>query len=342
MKSKARIIIVIFSIFVLSLIASVVYLFVTDIESMPTEEIRQMCNVREEKYKGRKVFIITSKDAVNSSKYILYFHGGSYMAGVSDEHWGFLQDLAIDTNATIIVPDYPLTPKYDYKDVFGMIEPLYREILEKIDSKNLILMGDSAGGGMALALCEKIGEEKIVQPSKTILISPWLDVRLENPKISEVEENDKQLNKEALQIAGIAYMGNNENSYLVNPVDGPLENLGKIIIYTGTYDILNPDVHILEERVQKLNEELTSSAGATKNIEENNNDEENKSTEGTSKNDGNENNSKNLIQLDIREYDKMPHIWILDRENKDNLDNGKAYENLINEVVEREGANAGK
>ncbi len=329
LKSKVRIIIVIFSILILSLIASIIYLFVTDIESIPTEEIKQMCNVKEERYKGRKVFIITSKNASNSSRYILYFHGGSYMAAVSNKHWKFLQDLAIDTNATIIVPDYPLTPKYDYEDVFSMIEPLYKEILEKVDSKNLILMGDSAGGGMALALCEKIGEEKIVQPSKTVLISPWLDVRLENPKILEVEENDKQLNKEALQIAGMAYMGNNENSYLANPVDGPLKNLGKIIIYTGTYDILNPDVHVLEERVQKLNEELIENADKTSGIKENNNDEN--SSEG--------NNSENLIQLDIREYDKMPHIWILD---KDNLDNGKAYEDLINEVVERKSVNAGK
>ena len=42
------------------------------------------------------------------------------------------------------MPDYPLTPKHNYKDVFEMVEPLYQEIIQKIDTKNLILMGDSA------------------------------------------------------------------------------------------------------------------------------------------------------------------------------------------------------
>lgn len=287
--------------------------FTKDIQSTPTEEIKQMCNVTEERYKGRKVFLISSKETTNTSKYILYFHGGSYMAGVSELHWNFLQDLSIDTNATIIVPDYPLSPKYSYKDVFNMVGPLYKEILEKIDSNNLIVMGDSAGGGIALALCEAVAQANVVQPNKTILISPWLDVRLENPKIAEIEKNDKQLNREALQLAGIAYKGNNEDSYLVNPIDGPIENLKEIIIFTGTYDILNPDVHVLEERAQKINaEKLNKSQTEVK--------------EGISE-------QQNLIKIDIREYTKMPHIWLLNRNENRSEEAEKAYQDLIIEVL---------
>ena len=66
-------------------------------------------------------------------------------------------------------------------------------------------MGDSAGGGLSLALLEKISQEDIKMPKKTILISPWLDVRMDNPKIEQVKEQDKKLNKEALKIAGLAY-----------------------------------------------------------------------------------------------------------------------------------------
>ena len=67
----------------------------------------------------------------------------------------------------------------------------------------LIIMGDSAGGGLSLALLEKISQEDIKMPKKTILISPWLDVRMDNPKIEQVKEQDKKLNKEALKILGI-------------------------------------------------------------------------------------------------------------------------------------------
>ena len=254
MKKRIKYAIIAAVILLMSILGvAIVYFFVNDLESVPTEEIKQVCEVKEERYNGRKVFIIKSKQAQNTEKYILYFHGGSYVAEISLLHWEFLQNLAIDTNATIIVPDYPLTPKYHYTDVFNMIEPMYKKIVEKIDSDKLIVMGDSAGGGMSLALCEKIGEQDIPQPSKLILLSPWLDVRLENTEILETEKNDKQLNKQALQLAGIAYIGDNESTYLVNPVDGPLDKLKNVIIYTGTYDILNPDVHILEQRANEVN-----------------------------------------------------------------------------------------
>lgn len=236
---------------------AIVYFFINDVSSVPTEDIKQVCDVKEETYNGRKVFIIKSKQARDEEKYILYFHGGSYVAEVSLLHWNFLQHLAIDTNATIIVPDYPLTPKYNYTDVFKMIVPLYKEIIEKIEPDKLIVMGDSAGGGMSLALCEKVGKQEVSQPNKLILLSPWLDVRLENPEIENVEKNDKQLSRQALQLAGVAYIGDNESSYLVNPIDGPLDKLKNVIVYTGTYDILNPDVHVLEQRAKEVGLEIS-------------------------------------------------------------------------------------
>ena len=108
-------------------------------------------------------------------------------------------------------------------------------------------MGDSAGGGMALALEEKLSQEQIEMPNKTILISPWIDLRLQNSKIDEFQKKDKQLNKDALILAGAAY-SNNEDNYLVNPIDGDLSKLENITVFIGTNDILNPDVYLLQEK----------------------------------------------------------------------------------------------
>ncbi len=228
------------------------YLKFTDIESKEPIEIEEECNVEIEKYRERKVFVITPKEGEITDKKILYFHGGSYMAEMSNKHWEFIKKLTLDTKSTIIIPDYPLTPKYNYKDVYNMVEPLYEEIQKRINNENLIVMGDSAGGGLALGLLEKVSQENMAIPKKIILISPWLDVRLNNPKIEEVQKNDKELNKETLKLAGIAYAGNDGiNSYLVNPIDGNLSNLSNIIIITGTNDILNPDVHVLEKKAEE-------------------------------------------------------------------------------------------
>ena len=173
---------------------------------VPTDE-----DVEIKEYSGRKVFIVNPKEQNKSEQTILYIHGGAYMAEVTKDHWDFIKKIVEDTNATVIVPDYPLAPKYTYKEVFNMMEPLYKEIVSKVDMEKFIVMGDSAGGGLALALEEKLSQEKIEMPEKTILISPWLDTRLTNPKIPEVQKRDKQLNKFKLQIAALGYAGKDGN-----------------------------------------------------------------------------------------------------------------------------------
>ena len=273
---------------VLGILLSALILFITvivivlcylnlDIETNEPEKEKQICEIKTEQYKNRKVFIVTPKEEKSNIK-ILYFHGGAYAAEATEKHWEFIQKLALDTKATIIMPDYPLIPKYNYKDVFEMVEPLYREIIEEVDSENLIVMGDSAGGGLGLALMEKVSLEDMEIAKKLILISPWLDVRLTNPEIENVQNKDEELDRKNLKLAGIAYAGEDGiNSYLVNPIDGDLSKLNNITIFAGTNDILNPDAHLMQEKAKKqgVSIELIEYESAAHNwIIENNSSEE--------------------------------------------------------------------
>lgn len=252
---------------------------IIDIQTKVPKEIKETCDIQTEQFIERKIFIVKPKNKEKSELTILYFHGGSYVAEATKQHWDFIEKIVNDTGATVILPDYPLTPKYNYKDVFKMVVPLYKEIIDKIDTKQLILMGDSAGGGLGLALEEKIGEENLPMPAKTILISPWLDVRLTNPSINEVEKNDKELNQETLKLAGIAYAGEDGiNSYLVNPIEGDLSKLKNVTILTGTHDILNPDVKLLKEKAQTVG-----------------------------------------VQIDVKEYEQAGHIWMIEKNSTPEL-----------------------
>lgn len=294
MKKKIAKTIVGIILLIIALIMLVIAFFMLmDIESRAPEEIKIDCNIEIEEFIGRKVFIITPKNTQKTNKVILYLHGGSYVAETSNNHWEFLEKIVNDTGVTVILPDYPLTPKYTYKDVFAMITPLYKEIIEEVDVNNLILMGDSAGGGMALALLERIGEENVVLPSKTVLISPWVDVRLENPKIDEVQKRDTDLNKDSLKLAGVAYAGEDGmNNYLVNPIDGDLSKLKNVTILTGTNDILNPDIDILQEKAKKVN-----------------------------------------VDIEVKEYEGAGHIWIINNNSSEELAQKGYNDliNLINE-----------
>jgi len=254
---------------------AIYFLFIND-ESQVPKNVQERDNVYIKEYGNRKVFAIDPAEKNENNKYILYFHGGAYMGGLENYHWNFIEKLSKETGYGIIIPDYPLSPKYTYKDVFEMIEPLYTDIIKEIQPQNLIMMGDSAGGGLALALEEKLGEENIEVPEKLILISPWLDTRMTNPKIDEIQPNDKDLNKEKLKIAGIAYAGEKDsNSYLVNPIEGPKTKLKNVTIYTGTYDILNPDTKEFAEQAKTEN-----------------------------------------VNITVKEYEKASHIWILRSEDE--------------------------
>ena len=231
----------------------IVYLFKGDVKARVPGYMKDEYNISEEEVENRPVYTITPKKGSTNDLVIMYVHGGSYVGDLEKEHWKTCSDIINQLGCTIIIPDYPLTPKYNYKDTINMMETLYKQLIEKIDPSNFVVMGDSAGGGLSLALLEKVGEENIQMPNQTILISPWLDVRLNNPEIENVEPNDTELNKSALKLAGENYAGKDGiDSYLVNPVDGPLDKLKNVSIFTGTNDILNPDVKILQERAKNV------------------------------------------------------------------------------------------
>lgn len=274
-----KIILGVFCVMLLIALIIIAYYWIVDIQTKVPVKVQEKCELKTERFMGRNVFIITPRNKEKSNKTILYFHGGSYVAEATKLHWDFIEKIVNDTGATVILPDYPLTPKYNYKDVFNMVEPLYKEIINQVNPTELILMGDSAGGGLGLALEEKVAKENLPMPEKTILISPWLDVRLTNPKIDEVQKQDKQLNKETLKLAGIAYAGEDGiNSYLVNPIEGDLSGLKNITIFTGTYDILNPDVYVLQEKAKQ---------------------------QGTS--------------IEIKEYEQAGHIWVIEKNSPQEL-----------------------
>ena len=254
-----RIVMVVFVACCVAVIFLTLYLFNGEIVSNVPDWFEDSYAVDTVKIESRKVFIMKKYKETDSDSIILYLHGGSYMAELKQEHWLFFEGLLQDTNATLVVPDYPLTPKYNYKDVFTMMEPCYEKILENEQDKTWIVMGDSPGGGLALALLEKMGEKGRKMPDALFLLSPWLDTSMENQKIDEVQSKDPMLSKPALKLAGEQYGRDikEEDTYLVDPLYGPLQNLCPIVVFTGTADILNPDVAILEQRCKEAGTQIT-------------------------------------------------------------------------------------
>ncbi|MHA6251843.1 alpha/beta hydrolase fold domain-containing protein [Oceanobacillus sp. CAU 1775] len=178
-----------------------------------------------------------------SNKFIYYTHGGAYVHRISKYHWNFLGKLMQELNCVIIIPLYPLAPEHTYKDTIKFTLELYELQLQTIDkSSEIILMGDSAGGGLALVLAQIIKDTELQQPEKIVMISPWLDVSLTNPAIEKFEEDDLFLVKTGLVEVGKMYAGDiDTKDPKVSPIYGDLHGLGDLTLMMGTHDLLVAD-----------------------------------------------------------------------------------------------------
>jgi epsilon-lactone hydrolase len=213
----------------------------------PTSKVKRTCHVQTSRVNDRKVFKLTPKNKPKSQVHILYLHGGAYIQSFNRLHWSFLAYLVNKTGCTITAPDYPLAPSATHSDNFAMVTAVYQELITTMEEKNLILMGDSSGGGFALALSQRLRDQNEIQPSRIILLSPWLDITLANPDITHLEFDDPFLEKKSLQQAGRLYAGNTDPKfYLLSPVNGSLNGLGKISVFIGSKEILVADTRKLK------------------------------------------------------------------------------------------------
>ena len=128
----------------------------------PTDTLFKHFDVRENTLRNRRVWTI-APIANNTDLVILYLHGGAYMANITKNHWDLIEQLITKTNATFVVPDYPLAPLANYHETYDFITDLYDDMIRTYSGKHFIFSGDSSGGGLALgfALKLKIGRAHV-------------------------------------------------------------------------------------------------------------------------------------------------------------------------------------
>ncbi|MFD2202096.1 alpha/beta hydrolase fold domain-containing protein [Shivajiella indica] len=214
--------------------------------------IKRNCIVEKREIAGRVVWFLEPKQKL-SGKVLLYLHGGAYVNNMVSFHWDLIGTIGKEIGALIVVADYPLAPKANYLDTYAFMDVLYSDLLRKYNAEELVLMGDSAGGGLALGYAQKLVQEKKALPSQLVLLSPWLDVTMSNPEIQEVQPKDKMLEIDGLILCGKAYAGDADTSYLwISPIYGSMDGLPRISMFMGTHDLLWPDgkklCHLLEKK----------------------------------------------------------------------------------------------
>ena len=220
--------------------------------SLPKSIIKKY-NIEVENIGERKVWTISPRQSGNKNL-ILYLHGGAFCANITKMHWSFVEQLLSATNATLVIPDYPLAPESSCTDTYRYLDTIYENLIRNNPDKEIVFMGDSAGSGLALGFAVKIKIEDIKQPKQIILFSPWLDVSMTNPEIVNFDPGDKILNVNGLKKAGKNYAGDLDvTDYRVSPIYGDLSNLGKISVFIGTKEVFIADARKLMQLLKGQN-----------------------------------------------------------------------------------------
>lgn len=178
---------------------------------------------------------------------VLYFHGGSYVDPPLIFHWRFLQQLVREIDVTVYLPLYGRAPQHKCSRTVLHMVRVYRALAEKWGAENIVVMGDSAGGGLALAMCEYLANKNRPQPRRVILLSPWVDVDMTGEYSSQTE-TDVALNLEELKCFGKAYRRQLPvGHYLASPLFGLTDKLAETDVFVGGSELFLHDCEKLKE-----------------------------------------------------------------------------------------------
>jgi len=209
-------------------------------------------DITEDNTRGYPVVTITPKGGVQpGTPHILYLHGGGYVMDVAALHWNAILPLCEELGASVTVPIYPLAPEHKAREVLAAMRALYGELVQRHPATSLTVMGDSAGGGMSLALARMLKADGGPMPGRLVLWSPWLDATGEAEGQLAIEPRDRMLAVSGLKACGKLYAGDLPvTDPWVSPLNGPLGGLPPMAIFSGTSDVLLVDGRRLAQRLE--------------------------------------------------------------------------------------------
>jgi len=174
---------------------------------------------------------------------MLYLHGGAYTAGSPRSHRPLVARLADAARTVAIAADYRLGPEHRFPAAVEDAVAAYRAVLAGgTEPGQLVVAGDSAGGGLALALALALKAEGLPQPAGFFVISPWADLTQSGASYRTKAETDPTISKAGLDKNALDYLGGlDARDPLASPVFGDFEGVAPVLIQTGSEETLLSD-----------------------------------------------------------------------------------------------------
>ncbi len=191
-------------------------------------------------------------DYAEQDKIVLYLHGGGYVLGGIDSHQMLCILMAQTLKMKILLPEYRLAPESPFPAAVDDALTAYRWLLAQgYNSKNIIISGDSAGGGLSLAAVLSLRDAGQPLPAAVVCMSPWADLTFKGNSYITKEKSEVILREDVLREWASAYVGKEKSDHrLISPVNADFHGFPPLLIQVGSDEILLDDSLALTEKAK--------------------------------------------------------------------------------------------
>jgi epsilon-lactone hydrolase len=201
--------------------------------------------VTEQTIAGLRAEVVSSR-AADSHLTVIHFHGGGYCLGSARTARAWAAHLSAQTGCRVVFPEYRLAPEHPYPAALQDARAAIRALSGEANPGPVVVSGDSAGGGLALALLLSMRDEGQELPAGCILLSPWLDLGRDRRAVPDLVRRDVLLSPDWLDACARAYADPSTwADYLISPLRGTHSGLPPLLIQAGTEELLAPDAELM-------------------------------------------------------------------------------------------------
>lgn len=191
---------------------------------------------------GERLYAIApARKPAADAPLVLYFHGGGYLVGGLKTHGAFCARLAAAIRGRVLFSDYRLAPEHSFpaalEDGMAALATAARQATGR-----LIIAGDSAGGGLALAVTQAAIAQGLRAPDRVVLLSPWLDLTLSGASMTANARSDSMLSMQILTRMRGFYLGAQEPAdRRASPLFDPNAHLPPVLVIYSASEVLKDD-----------------------------------------------------------------------------------------------------
>ena len=188
----------------------------------------------------------------DAQRAVLYLHGGGYVLGSPQTHHALTTKLAQSAGARLFSLDYRLAPEHPFPAAVEDAAAAYHALLDAgFDASQVAVSGDSAGGGLTMALLLKLRDEGAPLPAAAAPISPWVDLTGDAESLTTLAERDPIVQRDGLlRLAGWYLNGADPRTPLASPLFADLSGLPPLLIQVGSDETLLDDSRNLHKNAE--------------------------------------------------------------------------------------------